>query len=37
MDLFFPKLKAIFVDQRDEDLFKKIENAKGERIVVVVN
>ena len=25
MDVFFPKLKAIFVDQRDEDLFKQIE------------
>lgn len=36
-DIFFPKLKKILVDERDEDLFRKIDNAKGEKIVVLVN
>jgi len=36
-DLFFPRLKEIFVDERDLDLFKQIDQAKGDRIVVVVN
>lgn len=36
-DVFFPKLKEIFVDQRDEDLFTKIDQSKGNRIVVLVN
>lgn len=37
LDIFFPKLKEIFVDQKDEDLFREIDNAEGEKIVVVVN
>ena len=36
-DAFFPKFKRIFIDERDEDLFKQIDNAKGEKIVVLVN
>ena len=36
-DIFFPKIKKIMVDERDEDLFKQIDNAQGEKIVVVVN
>lgn len=36
-DIFFPKIKKIMVDERDEDLFKQIDTAQGEKIVVVVN
>lgn len=36
-DIFFPKFKRIFVDQRDEDLFKAIDTCPEKRIVVVVN
>ena len=36
-DLYFPKLKKILVDEKDEDLFRQVDNAKGEKIVVVVN
>jgi hypothetical protein len=37
MDIFFPKFKEIFVDNRDVDLFRAVEKSKAERIVVVVN
>ena len=30
-------MKKILVDERDEDLFKMIDQAKGDKIVVVVN
>ena len=36
-DIFFPKFKKIFVDERDEDLFTQIDKAQGEKIVVLVN
>lgn len=36
-DIFFPKFKEIFIDKRDEDLFTQIEQAEGDRVVVVVN
>lgn len=36
-DIFFPKFKEIFVDQKDEELFQQIEKAEGDTIVVVVN
>lgn len=36
-DIFFPKLKKIMVDEKDEDLFKQIDKSKGEKIVVLVN
>lgn len=36
-DLYFPKLKKILIDEKDEHLFKKIDNTSGEKIVVVVN
>ena len=36
-DIFFPKFKEIFVDERDEELFKQIEKAEGDTVVVVVN
>ena len=36
-DLFFPRLKEIFVDKRDEDLFKDIDKCPEKRIVAVVN
>lgn len=34
---FFPQWKRICVDQRDEELFNKIDSTKGQKIVVVVN
>ena len=37
VDIFFPSLKRIFVDRRDEDLFRQIDKCEGEKIVVVVN
>lgn len=37
MDIFFPKFKRIFVDLRDEDLFKAIDKCPDKKIVVVVN
>ena len=36
-DIFFPKIKEIFIDKRDEDLFRLIDEADGEKLVVVVN
>ena len=36
-DIFFPKMKKILVDERDEDLFCNIDKCDGEKIVVVVN
>jgi len=36
-DVFFPNVKKIMVDERDEELFTQIDNAKGDKIVVVVN
>jgi len=35
--IFFPQFKRIFVDLRDDDLFKMIDNVPERRIVVVVN
>jgi len=36
-DIFFPKIKEIFVDKRDEDLFTQIDNIDSKRVVVLVN
>ena len=36
-DIFFPKIKKIMVDERDEDLFKQIDSTQGEKVVAVVN
>ena len=36
-DVFFPALKKICVDEKDEDLFRHIDGAEGEKIVVLVN
>lgn len=36
-DLYFPKFKKIFVDEKDEDLFRQIDACKGDTVVVVVN
>ena len=37
IDIFFPKMKEIFVDKRDEDLFSHIDNCEGKKVVAVVN
>jgi hypothetical protein len=37
MSIYFPNFKRIFVDQRDDDLFAKIDRAPEKKIVVVVN
>jgi hypothetical protein len=34
---FFPQFKKIFIDDKDEDLFNKLDNCKGDKIVIVVN
>ena len=36
-DVFFPKIKKILVDERDEDLFTEIDQAQGDKVVVLVN
>ena len=36
-DLFFPKFKSIFIDRRDDDLFRQIDQSKESKIVAVVN
>lgn len=37
IDVFFPYLKKVCIDEKDEELFRKIDSVKGEKIVVVVN
>lgn len=37
LDIYFPQLKRIFIDKRDEDLFKHIDSAPEKKIVVIVN
>jgi hypothetical protein len=37
LDIFFPAVKRIAIDQRDEDLFKAIDNCPEQTVVVVVN
>jgi len=37
MDVFFPKYKKIFIDERDNDLFAVIDKSKHKKVVVVVN
>ena len=37
VEIFFPKFKKIFVDEKDEELFTKIDKAPGDKIVVLVN
>lgn len=36
-DVFFPKAKKVMVDEKDEELFRKIDGAEGDKIVVLVN
>lgn len=36
-DVFFNKIKKIMVDEKDEVLFRAIDNTPGDRVVVVVN
>jgi pheromone shutdown protein TraB len=35
--VFFPRVKEIFVDKRDEDLFRAIDESEGKTVVAVVN
>jgi pheromone shutdown protein TraB len=37
LDIFFPKLKVIFIDKRDDDLFRQIDSSPHKRVVAVVN
>ncbi len=37
MDIFFPRFKEIFIDKRDEDLFKAIDQCQEKKVVAVVN
>lgn len=36
-EIFFPQLKKILIDDKDDDLFRAIDSAQGDKIVVVVN
>lgn len=37
IDIFFPKFKKIFIDEKGTDLFKMIDKCPEKKIVVVVN
>lgn len=37
VEFLFPEIKRIFVDQKDEELFKKIIENKGKKMVAIVN
>lgn len=37
LDKLYPWFKRIVIDQKDEDLFAKIDQAEGKKIVAVVN
>ena len=37
VDVFLPNLKKICVDEKDEELFRQIDQAKGDKVVVLVN
>mmetsp|Transcript_8923 Transcript_8923/g.9272 ORF Transcript_8923/g.9272 Transcript_8923/m.9272 type:complete len:381 (-) Transcript_8923:118-1260(-) len=37
LEIVAPEMKRIFVDQKDEELFKKIQDNHGKRMVAVVN
>ena len=37
LDIYFPRLKSIFIDKRDQDLFSMIDTCKEKRVVAVVN
>jgi hypothetical protein len=37
IDIFFPKMKEIFIDKRDEGLFTHIDSCEGKKVVAVVN
>lgn len=36
-EVFFPNMKEIFIDKKDDELFRAIDKSKGKKIVVVVN
>jgi hypothetical protein len=36
-DIFFPRWKRVFIDMRDDDLFKAIDKCPEKKVVVVVN
>ena len=36
-DIFFPRFKKILIDEKDTELFRQIDQVKGDRVVVVVN
>ncbi len=36
-ELYFPEVKRIFVDKKDQNLFRKIEKSNAKRVVAVVN
>ena len=37
LDIFFPKFKSIFIDKKDDDLFRQIDSCKHQKVVAVVN
>lgn len=37
LELMFPSAKRVFVDLKDQELYRKIANAPGKKIVVLVN
>lgn len=37
LELMFPATKRVFIDQKDEELFKKIDKCGAKKVVAVVN
>jgi|JI9StandDraft_2_1071091.scaffolds.fasta_scaffold723534_1 pheromone shutdown protein TraB len=37
LELISPSVKRVLVDQKDEELFRKIDKSEGKRVVAVVN
>lgn len=36
-DKFFPQMKRVMIDNRDEELYRQIDRSKGKRVVALVN
>ena len=37
LDIFFPRFKQIFIDRREEDIFRRIDKCTEKKVVVVLN
>ena len=37
LDNFFPQIKRVFIDQKDQDLYRLIDRCEGKTVVAIVN